>query len=50
MVKNIQGGIPSANVFDYESGFKPLETSKFAGLWLRSEALKKLTKKLFMQL
>jgi hypothetical protein len=32
---NIQGGIPSANVFDYESaayGIKPLETSKFTDM------------------
>ena len=44
---NIQGGIPSANVFDYESaayGIKPLETSKFTNM-VNAQALEKVDPK-----
>ena len=44
---NIQGGIPSANVFDYESaayGIKPLETSKFKSM-VDAQALEKIDPK-----
>ena len=44
---NIQGGIPSANVFDYESaayGIKPLETSKFTDM-VNAQALEKVDPK-----
>ena len=44
---NIQGGIPSANVFDYESaayGIEPLETSKFTDL-VNKQALEKIDPK-----
>ena len=44
---NIQGGIPSANLFDYESadyGIEPLETSKFTDL-VNKQALEKIDPK-----